>query len=428
MTSELQPLQTQLETQTEQLPAIGDQVLTNRNNKPIEIARYFGKIGDKHYVELRDTDPNGKPLLRDITPEALSPHGQEVLARLRAEQIGIEPEPNRVAEVVANSAVGASLGELPFDRASVGSPEKSAKVQLKPENIDRAMNEIDHALGGKLGELLRRRGDAAMIREALDPNTGDRQLRADVEEVLRLGIDELGGNLMLPERVQRNDLVDRKAVRSKRFGYDESKYLARDYAAKLALAVLDGSFDGDVRKLDYPDLPSDDKKNGQHRQAARMVLDHYADQKPQAVSAEDNEVSRAMKDIDELMRRFIPGSIDDIKTLLQKVDQDQLSSEMRELGIDIDRITNTINTLTRDIAVADSSTREEQNKREDLDYELRRAAVHLSEAERTTYEGVKRPGQAAAIRQELKDRLQQARQILTDLLELSVQAHSLKKY
>lgn len=418
MSTELSPLQ----ASPEQFPNPGDEVLTGRSNKTVEPAQYFGKLGDKHYVVLSEVGPDGKQLLRDITPEALSPEGQKRLARLRAEQLGTEPARSRVTEAVASSAVGSSLGESPFDMASVGSPEMAARVQLKPENIDRAMNEIDHALGGRLGELLRRRGDIAMIREALDPNTGDRRLRTDVEEVLRLGIDELGGGLKLPERVQRNDPNDLKAVPAKRFGHEKSEYPPRDYAARLALAVLDGSFDGDVRKLDYSDIPSDDPRNGQHRQAARMVLDYYADQKPQTVvyDAEVTGATKAEQGIDEEIRHSMSDIMNELKALVEKANQSNLSSETKELGVDIGRVADVLDVLRRRIVNDDLSTVEERTRREDVDYELGRATTHLSIAQQAAYDLMRQPSQATAIRQELEDRLQQAERILSELLNVSL--------
>ena len=160
-------------------------------------------------------------------------------------------------------------------------------------------------------------------------------MRGEAERLIRETIDEIGATGKLPERVQRNDLADQKTVADQRFGYDQPKYSPRDYASKVALAMLDGSFRGDPRKLTFIDLPADDPRNGQHRQAALMALDRLVkrvdDSKENPEKANDvmaqiqNILEKSVDEADlsrvERMTRGEPTSLPEISRLEEGVHQ-----------------------------------------------------------------------------------------------------------
>ncbi len=183
-------------------------VLTGRRGGTIETAYYAGEDNGTYYVALMDHKDRKKIVgYRTITPEALSDEGQARLAELLASDL--EPTPERLerkrawAEAAGDHVVGVVFGEPPFEQVAVSSPEMETEVILKQENIERSIRELDRVLGGRLGFVLRGIGSTEAIRAKLDPNTGDPNFRAEVEAELRRGIDELGGSLKLPERVQK---------------------------------------------------------------------------------------------------------------------------------------------------------------------------------------------------------------------------------
>jgi len=129
--------------------------------------------------------------------------------------------------------------------------------------------------GGLLGDALKEYAGAeaknSQLRELLDAQNGDKELRQQARTILRNRLEQLTGqNPPLFGYDVEND--NEKAV-PQNFDYDESKMLSRDYVAALALAKLDGSFD--VSKGEFFSAKTD----GQHRKAAELLLKSFADER-----------------------------------------------------------------------------------------------------------------------------------------------------
>lgn len=290
-------------------------VLVRRTSGQIETAAYTGiKDARGHYydVVLNQKDEKGDNYHRSMRAEELTDEGQALLAQELAESVSRSPEAWERSGKVEKGLADAALEQTVADASSksdnkAAEAEQRPEIKLKPENIERSTAELERVFGGELAAIFPTSlHDATERRSAIDPNSGDTELRKQLEIVLRKRIDELGDEQKLPERVQRNSPQDLKNIPSDRFGYDKDKYSPRDYASKVALAMLDGSFDGDPRKVDYADLPADDPRNGQHRQTARMVLDTFAEQKASQEQQQDDAEhdDEALDDIKRALRQL----------------------------------------------------------------------------------------------------------------------------
>ena len=320
--SEKQPSYNQISEQLKK--GLGATVLTGRSNGKIETAEYVGKIGENYYVKLSEVDENGDNKLRSIGAHDLSDEGQTALSReLAADRLQSTEQSEKLTETAVE--IGHEAVKVALDNAL--RPERvRPRVELREEDVARSVGELNRALDPKLEAIFYGVASTPEARRAsTDPNTGDQEKRAGLENLLRVTIDSIGGEGKLPERVQRNDPNDMKSVADQKLGYDQAKYSPRDYAAKVALAILDGSFRGDPRKLDYSDLPADDPHNGQHRQAALMALDRLMREKmPEGDLS--GETSETLAHVRQLLHEVINSSaLQDIeaKLLYNQTDPDE---------------------------------------------------------------------------------------------------------
>lgn len=223
-----------------------------------------------------------------------------------------QPERHEGAEI---KAVTDDIGAEALEASGLKEPK--LEVKLKPANIARAGEQISRIIGAESGQgnavarvLAELGSQPEEIRQALDPNSGDPEGRQALLLALEREIDNLGEAHQLPERVQDNRLGDEKHAVSG-FGHDKAKYPPREYAARLARAMLDGSFDYDRASRDhYDDLPADHPHNGQHRQAARLVLESsYQETAPDQSETAEVENER-LKSYLYGLRTTLPTSID----------------------------------------------------------------------------------------------------------------------
>ncbi|HET8689981.1 MAG TPA: hypothetical protein VFL81_00910, partial [Candidatus Saccharimonadales bacterium] len=240
------------------------------------------------------------------------------------------------------------LGEEALSASGLEQPRPELK--LKPGDIARAKEQISKIIAGDAGsgntvsKLLAGLGsEPEQIRQTLDPNTGDPETRQTLLLALEREIDYLGEANKLPERVQRNAANDKKDAVT-RYGHEKAKYPPREYAARLARAMLDGSFDYEVAGRDYyDDLPADHPHNGQHRQAARMALEaSYQTETTGTVNPEAEN---------EQLNNYLYGLHETLTTATQEMNYsaqilDQLRESLYREAVDTDMIAEDSHQLT----------------------------------------------------------------------------------
>lgn len=154
-----------------------------------------------------------------------------------------------------------------------GLAEHQAWAQNQPQlsPLDIVMPKAIEAADQRLEEVLSRRGRLYRIyikcatgnyEHPIDEFRGNHALRAAIIEETLGELLVLQASTMLPERVQRNDPDNLK--RPDHPGYDEQRFTSHEYAAMLALTMLDGSFD---------DSKVSESELSQHTSSARLVLD-----------------------------------------------------------------------------------------------------------------------------------------------------------
>jgi len=245
-------------------------------------------------------------------------------------------------------------------------------LELKEVNITRATEEIEKILAGdtSLSSALKLIGSSAEdIRVALDPNTGDRRARHAMLFSLMREMDVLGDMGKLPERVQDNDPRDLKTADAS-FNHDKKSYSPREYASRLALSMLDGSFDYMLSKQSrHDDFPDDHPHNGQHRQAAELVLranygesegddtddlEHVADDE---LRQRLMELSHAVEDA-ELAFREIIDTLQDTKNMMYQdfIDSDAVVQCASRLTSTIDTVmSNLIRNQVNLVGIAETN-------------------------------------------------------------------------
>jgi len=297
-------------------------VLIKRSKGQIQTAALTNDR-DEHGRRFVTFSENGEQWDKPVSDQALTDEAQLSLAQELAGNYEL-PTKQEIEKLVA---VVKTVGHEATDSAlaEIDTSADKPRVELRAEDIDRAINELDRKLDSKL-EAVFRGVEATPVarRAAIDPNSGDQEKREALENLLRITIDQIGGEGKLPERVQRNDLNDMKSVADQKLGYEEAKYSPRDYAAKVALALLDGSFRGDPRKRDYSDLPANDPRNGQHRQAALMTLDRLMHEK-EPIAESNDEVGEAMRQARRILSEF--GSSDTLRHAEALTHQDQVNPD-----------------------------------------------------------------------------------------------------
>lgn len=322
-------------------------ILVSRSSGVIEAARLTDEY-DEHGRRLA-IFPGGREG-KMLTPASLSDERQAALAVELAESAGRSPEQwERYPEAATDLGVTAVEAVVEIERKP---------VVTKPENITRATEELERSLGGKLAKLFEDYTTPEARRMAVDPNTGNAELRKQVYEVLYDRINELGHEGRLPERLQRNDPNDEKSVPDQRLGYERAKYPPREYAALVALAMIDGSFNGDPRKRTYEDLPADDPRNGQHRQTALMTLESFGAEKlPDDQSVEQiNEKSDEWRMLERRIHEVLDG--DNLNMLQREVAEGAIADSGR-FNMLLNGVMDDLGYLRRIILSYDSTSQDE---------------------------------------------------------------------
>ncbi len=171
--------------------------------------------------------------------------------------------------------------------------------------------------------------------------------------------------------------------------------------------MLDGTFDGDPRKLDNPDLPANDPRNGQHRQAALMVLDVYAAEK-QAQAARET-----VSDSSEAWQK-LRGEVEKLKSQVNMSELEMAAQQLvipddaRQLVQAIDTTAETITDLRRHIASAQLTDPAEVGRREQRDGDLRRIIAALQAAQVAAQQLLRGVASSQALHDELYGALRQA--------------------
>lgn len=241
-------------------------------------------LGEEHgSFEVTGTFVRGMDGLESVVGNFTTSNGEIVLTEASQAEFVSMLEAQRVA---------AELGSAALEGVEVVAKERNE------ENMHEALEHIDAIKNSRLGNVFGDITDTARIRELLDPENGNMNIREGVTQTLQRAIDELGQKSLLPERVQANNPNNLKSVADLRFGYENEKYSSREYAALLALAMLDGTFDTARSKSShYNDLPDDDPRNGQHRQAARLALKYLEEES----RANDSQVEQSDEQDEEML-------------------------------------------------------------------------------------------------------------------------------
>ena len=322
-------------------------VLVSRSSGAIEVAQLTDEY-DEHGRRLAifPGSEEGKML----TPASLSDERQAALAMELAESAGRSPEQwERYPKAAVELGVTAVEEVVSIERPHIA---------LKPENITRATEELERSLGGTLAKLFEDYTTPEARRMAVDPNTGDQELRKQVYEALHDRINELGYEGRLPERLQRNNPNDKKSVPDQRLGYEKAKYPPREYAALVALAMIDGSFNGDPRKRTYDDLPADDPRQGQHRQAAVMSLESFGAEKlsdDQGVEQID-EKSEAWRTLEHRIHEVLDG---DNLNLLQREIRESTIADSGRFNMVLNGVMEDLGYLRRIVFNYDAASQDE---------------------------------------------------------------------
>ena len=317
------------------------------------LTKYADNEG-RRYVTF---DDNGENRAKPIAGKNLTDEHQLNLAQELAGNYELPSDQETEQLVAVVKTVGREAVNDAFaTQARVEiSPDKS-RMELRDQDIARSVRELDRTLDPKLAAIFR--GVTATPearRTAIDPNTGNQEKREALESLLRITIDQIGGEGKLPERVQRNDLNDLKSVADQKLGYQDAKYPPRDYAAKVALAMLDGSFKGDPRKRDYADLSADDPRNGQHRQAAIMALDRLMHDKVPEVE-QSSELGESMRQARKLLGELVNSELlNRTEALIHQaeINPDELVSKVGALQNSIDELRSRISRLNPESADED---------------------------------------------------------------------------
>lgn len=379
-------------------------VLIRRSNGDIQTARLTNRVDEQgRRIAAFEDEKLGKAE-KGVNGKGLTDEAQELLAQELAESSIVRGAESyerigKAEKSLANVALELTEVQQPIAIAEVqDTPRQKVEIHLKKENIQRAAMELHRTLAGELAQVFNGIEDNMDAqRAAIDPNDGDPELRRRLEAVLRNRIDELGSKQLLPERVQDNSPGNLKSIPSNRFGYNDDRYLSRDYSAKLALAMLDGSFDGDPRKKDYADLPADHPHNGQHRQAARLVLESFAEQKKseqQDSPEEEAESGDALNEVKSVLRRlnededlarveYLVRDLDEEfgRGLPNIIDTDQVNYQLRTYESQLEAASEAIHeslariaSLSGDIEPSDQATLEEiQRNASSAHYQLESA-------------------------------------------------------
>lgn len=283
------------------------------------------KGGDKTVIYVNDPGSlNGTDVSRDpeliiaAMENANMPTADKIAKDMRAELesenaqkdvVVVEPESESDPEPLTPE-VGDTVDRSILVQPAESEPESfeyRKPVKTRPEWIKTAEEKIGWMLNSPgntsmARDFLRTLGATPEeIRAKLDPNTGDAEARAGLQLIIRRAIDELGDQNELPERVQTNHIDPYgQGGRADDFGFSpdsKQKYEPRDYAAMLAVAMLDGRFN-----TERSDREEKSSGAGHHRTAAKMALKRIGvDEKYANVSDDaDKEVTAEHESLREL--------------------------------------------------------------------------------------------------------------------------------
>lgn len=216
--------------------------------------------------------------------------------------------PEHLEEELGEVAIEASGVAEVVDNEGSYETELSADDEAAEARILAVLGE-DGKGKNALAEVLREVGTTpGEIRTALTDKGGKAGVRKVVRHVLMRRMTDLlaeGGHFH--ERVQRNDPNNLKTSEGNH-GYDKPKYRSDEYVVLLALAKLDGSFDISMERNNYTDLPADDAKQGQHRQASDTLLESFANEnqaaKKEREAVDDQEIMQARQAIDTMLEEL----------------------------------------------------------------------------------------------------------------------------
>jgi hypothetical protein len=332
-------------------------VLIHRTDGRIQTAvleTKFEQPSPKTAARVRFYDNDGADFYKIVSTEGLSDQTQAHLAKELAESAERPDDAWRreVQKGIVDTAIGMSIEGVGGTVYTKENGERDRYV-LRDTDIAKALDEIKRIIGpssptSELGRVLLALGqEPKLILQRLNPNKlSNDDDRMSVLHALRRAIDTLGDSNQLPERVQRNDKSNLKRVNRRKL-HNQDTYESREYAARLALAMLDGSFiyNEDGSYLDDSSLPSDNPQNGQHRQAARMALEaaYSQDLSPKIDSEEiDSEEIRAyIRNITSHMDEMVRRSIDTIMIANAELMSNNAIS-VHENGVLIARLIDTL--------------------------------------------------------------------------------------
>lgn len=242
-------------------------VYIRRSNGEIQRVTLTNEFDDqgRQYITFFE---DGEEVFKPIGPRNLTEDAQREFAL--AYESALEDTKNEHTTELPQ--FGYDLADTAIESAGIEKPA----LKLRREDIVSAEEKLAKLKNTKdeiLKDFINKLGDTpAAVRAAIDPNSGNEALRNELLFMIKRRIDMLGEQGKLPERVQRNSPGDQKAT-DMRFNHAE-KMSPREYASRLTLAMMDGSFDEEKSKASrYDDLPIDSPHNGQHRQSAEILLE-----------------------------------------------------------------------------------------------------------------------------------------------------------
>lgn len=323
------------------------------NEATIETAKRSDLLRSIHEVETNVS----KEVREDLGEAALEALGVDEPMNMFQSRLGETPKiPDTQSKNVSDvDRAREAKTQLEGLRGRLGAtPEATAE---KKPDVTAAETQISAILGenmkggGALGDALRMLGESnESIRTALSRETADDTARKNILQYIKARMTMIEDSL--PERVKKNR---NKAVSKDRYGVDSM--LSMDYAAELALAKLDGSFEYDQEvKLDDGSLKVD-----QHRGAADLVLADFA--KDQVVDRPgvipQDEVLQSFRnrlkqriDSSEGTFQYIANMQDNLEYILQQhmVDTDEVAQLTHGYFAQIENISQSILDLEKDLA------------------------------------------------------------------------------